>query len=538
MRKKIFLAAFTFFIISAAHAQNGAVDINSSYKPVLRNAVKINVDGTQLPADTSRPVRPYLVPAQNLFYSYAPISLKPLALAQDTNLYLGDRKFLKLGFGNFATPYVSGGISLGDGKKGLVNITGDYIQSKGHIVNQDYSLFNAKIAGSYFLPKNEFYGGLELNAHNYYLYGYDHALYHFSKDSIRQQFQNITLRAGFKNTASTGTGINYDPNLTVSVFANRDKASETDAVINLPVEKNINDRFSAKAELRADITRYTLKSTSSGISFSNNIVQATASVIYHDDMIKLHAGVTPAWDNNSYVLLPDIYGEAQVKDKNFAVQAGWTGRLVKNSYKNLAALNPYLAPLTGQVNTKETEYYGGIKASIAKHFNFSAKAGLVQCKNLPFFINDTATDSKSFLISNEKSVNDLRIHGDISYINQDKFSFTAGVTFNGYTSMKTNARAWNTLPVEATGSLRWWAFKTVLIKSDLYLFDGSNYLVSGNKAVAFSGGTDLSAGVEIKINKHFSAWADANNILNDKYQRWHNYEVYGANFLGGILLKF
>ena len=53
-----------------------------------------------------------------------------------------------------------------------------------------------------------------------------------------------------------------------------------------------------------------------------------------------------------------------------------------------------------------------------------------------------------------------------------------------------------------------------------------------------NGGTDLSAGVEIKINRNFSVWGDANNILNNKYERWHNYEVYGANFIGGILLNF
>ena len=542
MIKKIILPAILIVASASAFAQPGknqAIDINSSYQPVLRNAVKINIEGTQLAADTSRPVQPYKIPAQNLFYSYAPISLKPLALAQDTNLYLGNRKFLKLGFGNYSTPYMSGGISLGDGKKSILNITGDYIQSKGVIVNQNYSQLNAKAAGSTFFPKNELYGGLELNAHTYYLYGYDHTVYNYNKDSIRQQFQNISFRAGFKNTVPTGTGINYDPNVEVSLFTNKDQVNETDGLITLPIEKNINTKFSAKVELKADVSSYSTRNMlPANISISNNIVQVTPSVNYHDDLVKIHAGITPGWDNKSYVLLPDIYGEAQVKDKNFAVQFGWTGSLVKNSYKNLSAQNPYLSPITAQQNTRQMEYYGGIKASIAKHFNFSAKAGLVQYKNLPFFINDTTTDNKSFLVSNEKSVNDLRLHADISYINQDKFSFTGGITFNGYTGMKTNARAWHTLPVEVRGSLRWWAFKTVLIKSDLYVFDGSNYLANGNIAKPLNGGTDLSAGVEIKINKMFSVWADANNLLNDQYERWHNYKVYGANFLGGILLNF
>ncbi len=516
-----------------------SIDINSSYKPVLRNAVKINFAGSQLPADTTAPKLQYKIPSQNLFYAYSPISLKPLALDQDTNLYLGNRKFLKVGYGNFSTPYISGGISIGDGKKSLLNLTGNYISSKGNIVNQDYSQLNAKAAGSYFFEKSELYGGLEVNANTYHLYGYDHNVLTFKKDSIQQQFVNVTLRTGFKNTQPNSIGINYNPNVELNLFTNKDKVNETDAIITLPFDKNITENFTAKVVLKADLTEYSTRSTAvNNIKFSNNIVQITPSLNYHDDIFKINAGITPAWDNKKYELMPDIYAEVQVPDKSFAVQAGWVGRLVKNSYKNLTQINPYLSPVSQQINTKETEYYGGLKASVAKHFNLSAKAGLVRYKNLPFFINDTATDNKSFNVSNETAVNNFRIHGDVGYINQDKFSLTAGITFNGYTSLTSNDRAWHTMPVEIKSSLRWWAFKTVLIKSDLYVFEGSNYLAKGNTAVSMSGGTDLSAGVEVKINKNFSVWADANNILNSKYERWHNYEVFGANFLGGILLRF
>ena len=543
MNKIILSGIFSTLFINAFAQEpkkTQSIDINSSYKPVLRNAVKINFNGSQLPADTSKPVLNYKIPSQNLFYAYSPISLKPLALEQDTNLYLGNRKFLKVGYGNFSTPYVSAGISLGDGKTSLLNITGNYISSKGNIVNQDYSRLNVKAAGSYFLPKSELYGGLEVNVDNYYQYGYDHKILNFKRDSIKQEFQNISLRLGFKNTVANEAGINYNPNIELNIFTNKNKVNETDALINLPFDKNINENLTAKVELKADITQYATRNiTPSNAKFSNNIIQITPSVDYHDDVLKIHAGITPAWNNKVYELMPDIYAEAQVKDKSFALQAGWVGRLVKNSYKNLTVINPYLSPVFAQFNTKETEYYGGLKASVAKHFNFSAKAGLVRYKNLPFFINDTTTnDSKSFKISNETSVNNFRIHGDLGYINQDKFSLTAGVTFNGYTSFTSNDRAWHTMPVEIKSSLRWYAFKSVLIKSDLYLFEGSNYLAKGNKAVSMNGGTDLSAGVEIKINQNFSVWGDANNILNSKYERWHNYEVYGANFMGGILLNF
>jgi len=61
-----------FFIVSlitcvTVYAQKDtskpqAINIVSSYKPVLRNAVKINFSGSQLPADTAKTVRQYQIP--------------------------------------------------------------------------------------------------------------------------------------------------------------------------------------------------------------------------------------------------------------------------------------------------------------------------------------------------------------------------------------------------------------------------------------------------------------------------------------------
>jgi hypothetical protein len=104
--------------------------------------------------------------------------------------------------------------------------------------------------------------------------------------------------------------------------------------------------------------------------------------------------------------------------------------------------------------------------------------------------------------------------------------------------MRDNAKAWNTVPMEMNASLRWWASKQILLKADYYMFGAGHYLNKGNTATAFAPGSDLSAGAEFKISKRFSAWLDLNNIFNNKYERWHNYEVLGMNFLAGLKFNF
>lgn len=516
-----------------------AVDIISSFKPSIRHASKINFSGSQLAADTAKPMLRYTIPSQNLFYAYEPVSLKPLALNADTNLYLGNRRYIKAGFGSYSTPYFETGLSFGDGKKTLVTLFGNYISSKGDIKNQDYSQLNVKAAISYFAPRHEVYGSALVRNDNYHLYGYDHALLDFNKEQIRQQLEEFAFKAGMRNTVANTLGIRYNPNIGVSLFTNRNKASETTVTVSLPVEKNFGENVLAKVELNGEFTNYNPVSASPDYSkIRNNLILLSPSLTFTRPLFKLHAGLTPVWNNGEYGILPNIFFEAQLQEKVFVLQGGWVGRYVKNTYRNLTNLNPYLEPVTFQMNTRETEFYGGLKTSVGSHLNLSAKASFISYKDMPLFINDTSSDTKSFLVSNEPSLNNFRIHADVSYVNQDKFTLSAGFNVNAYTGLQVNKKAWHTFPLEVTGSFRWLAFDKLILKSDLYIFEGGNALAKGGGSIPLQGGFDLSAGAEYKINKQFSAWLDVNNILNDKYERWNNYPVYGLNVLGGIIIKF
>ncbi len=537
----LFIAFCLLSVVTIAQrdtTKKTTIDITSTYKPVLRNAVKINFSASHLNADSSKPKINYIVPAQNLFYPYKPISLKPLALQQDTNLYLGLKNYLKIGFGNFSTPFVSAGFSFGDGKKSLLNLYADYISSKGKIKYQNFSQLNLKAAGSFFTAKNEVYGSAGVSQFDRYLYGYNHTLYNYSKDSIRNQFQDINIKGGIRNTTVGNFGIKYNPNVEVINFTNKNKVSESSLIITAPIEKQFGEAFALKVEGKADITTYTSKNLITNVKLNNNIFKVSPSFVFSSPRFSINAGITPTWDNGTFVWLPNIYAEAQIKEKVLLIQAGWIGTYTKNTLRNLLAINPFLQTISFQKNTKEIEYYGGVKATIGKHFNFNAKAGFISYTDLALFINDTVTDNKAFKVSYESKANNLRLHGDFSYVKQDKFTFTAGLTLNGYTGFNNNSKAWHTIPMEFTSSLRWWAFKQVLIKGDFYIFGGGNYLTKNNIAKSFNGGSDLNAGMEFKVNKMFSAWLDVNNILNNKYERWHNYEVYGLNVLGGVRITF
>lgn len=533
-----FLGMSTSIFAQKDTTKKQVIDIISSFKPVISNSPKVNFSATYLAADTVKYIAPYSIPSLNLFFSYQPVSLKPLALNKDSVLHLGIRNFLKVGYGNLSSPFASAGFSLGDGVKSLVNLSANYLALNGGIVNQNYAQLNAKISASYFTNTDEVFGSLGMNQQDYHFYGYDHSLLSFSKQDVLQHFDNFHAMVGVRNKVSNDLGIKYSPLVEFNLFNNLNKLGENSFRFDIPIEKSINDLFSVKLSVKADINSYSSKNGIDNIHFNNSIFQLSPEVIYYSKSILLHGGLSPAWDDGKLFVLPNFYGEAKVNNVPLILQAGYTGQFQCNSFRNLSVINPYLHSFSFQRNTKETEGYVGFKSSAGKHLNFSAKISLINYSNLPLYINDTSSDNKAFLISYESSLNSFRFHADVSFINSDQFSITSGITFNGYNQPKDNQKAWGTIPMEIINTFHWQASKQLQLKTDCKLFSGGPYLQKNNYQQILANGADVSVGAEFAINKNFSAWLDVNNLLNNKYERWHNYPVFGIQVIGGVIIKF
>ncbi|MDE3212979.1 MAG: hypothetical protein KGM98_07070, partial [Bacteroidota bacterium] len=438
-------------------------------------------------------------------------------------------------FGSFTTPYVNGAFSFGDGKKNLLNVYGGYISSRGNIVNQDFSEMNVGASGSVYTPKNEIYANAGFAQHEYYQYGYDHTLDSFAKSSIRRSYQDLSAGVGIRNKESNDLKISYDPHMEVHAFSRETHAAETNLLLNLPAEKKFSDAVSFKLNITANLDKYENKDSS--LQINNNLFQIAPEFAYYSDKFTFHGGIIPSWNNNEVSILPNLYAEAKLKQNILMIQAGWIGGYIANSFRTLSGTNPYMQDPVFLRNTKQVQYYGGIKATVGNHFSFNARAAYIDYKNMPLFINDSL-DGKSFYIKNESNINNFQIHGDMNFINQDKFSLTAALDMNTYTGLHDNAKAWELIPLQFTSSMRWFAFKQLMVKADLVAFSGAKALLKNGAEKILAGGTDLSLGGEFKITNRFSAWVDFDNVLNSKYERWNNYPVYGLQVIGGILIHF
>ncbi|MEP6747823.1 MAG: hypothetical protein ABJB86_08855 [Bacteroidota bacterium] len=547
-KKILFLLTVGLFVVAIAFSQDSTnkkrtIDITSSFKPVLREAVKINFNAAAPVVDSSKPKLTYNIPQQNLLLGYLPAQLKPVALQIDSVNAWKYSNYIKVGAGNVHIPYAQAGFSFGDGKNSFFNAFAKGYTSKGKYNDFQKNNYAAvSLDGTVRTAGNlEWNGGLGFKSEDYFFYGFQPATLVFTKDQLRQRFQGYEGKLSLRNMEATEFGLTYNPNIKIDVFGGNNfmgKATETNTLVNVPLTKTFGETFSFNLGLTADLTHY---KPDVADAIQNNLFYVAPAVHVKTDNFTLTAGVSPAWDNKLFHLLPNIMADVVTNDKSFTLQAGWIGYYDKGSYQRYAGINPWIAEPTSLMNTRAQELYAGIKGSLLDHFSYSAKVGAVQYRNMALFVNDS-TDGKTFKTIYSPSLQALKMHGEIAWTQGEDLSWTNAITITHYSNVKGQLAAWGLTPLELSSSLRWQLFKDFFLKGDLYAYGGAPYeqKVSATvyKESTGQSGVDVNAGVEFKVTKALNLWLQMNNIFNNKYERWHQYQVYGFNILGGIVFHF
>jgi hypothetical protein len=546
-RKSFFLLTFVLGAGACLRAQDTTkrktIEITSSFKPVLREAVKINFNAAPPQVDTSRPRLTYNIPAQYLFLTYQPGEMKPVAFQGDTMRSWENYNYIKIGVGNVHFPFIRTGFTFGDEKTSQFNIFANHLSSKGSLPSQKNSLTDVKLMGTVKTSNNlEWNGSLGFKNDAYYLYGYRPDTLKFAKEDLRQFFQTFEGRLSLRNTEPTEYGLSYRPNIKVSVFSDNHspKASEANTVLNLPLEKTFGKTYGFNLAFTADLTNY--RPAGDFPNQNNNVFLVTPAFLVKTPNLYLQASVVPSWDNKQFNLLPNFIADISTTDQRFGIQLGWIGYYDKGSYQRYESINPWLAQPGLLLNTRATERYAGFKGSLDRHFSYSAKLGFNTFKNMPLFVNDTLAVSgsggKQFDVLYESSLETLQVHGELSYIQGEQFSATASLNYTQFHKLHTEPKAWGLLPLELNANLKWQAFKDFWAKVDLFAFDGAKYRATSGEDFKGDGAFDLNAGVEFRITRQLNLWVQMNNLFNKKYERWHQYPVYGFNILGGIVFSF
>ena len=376
------------------------VTITSAFKPVLQSAAKLNFIAATPVIDSSKIPVVYNIPSQNLFFSYQPVAIKPLALQVDSTVNWQNDQYIKIGAGNFSSFLGEAGFSFGDGKHAITNLRGNFLTATGNMFAQQASKYGIDVLSNFHAGESS-----EWTTHAYYqsstqyFYGFQPSTASYLKEDLLQRFNTVGVEAGLQNTTANSLGVSYHPQLGFIRFSDNHELSENDLLIKAPFSKTFNKFYSVNLGMGADVSTTNLPLIPNPLTVKNNLYYVHPAFQLTTPNVKLHIGIQPTWDNGSFAALPALTIEAKLTDMSWLVEAGWNGNFQKNTFRSLAAINPWINSssnfLSSLANTKIIEQYLGIKSGSGSHFTYEAKFLFLKFNNQALFINNT-TDGKSF----------------------------------------------------------------------------------------------------------------------------------------------
>ena len=535
---------FTFIFLLAAlgaRAQRGAsdtvlkgstIEVIQSYKPEVKRAPKPEWVPQLPPTDTSHPTLSLEVPQQTLYYTYSSQPLRPLALGKDVPKPPFP-SYVALGGGNLSTIFLDAGTDIVRGKNYETGLHLHHLSQSGAILNEFTALSGAEADGMYHAANSDWHAGIVAERNQYAYYGYDHTLFDYHADSIKQVFTTVRATVDMANKADSDSRFFYHPAINAAYYGAKMNTSEISVGLDLPFRYKIDTSLDAVATLSGNITNFKIGSWST----FNNVAELKPGVVLHHGPKSGHAllGLAIGGDGTGY-LLPDILASYVLPDTRYVVTAGWMSTLRQNTYEQLTTENPYM--LNGYYirQTKNDEVFLGLAGPVGDHFIFSARGSWWNFNTLPTFLNDTGRDHKQFYVQYD-NVKAFSVHIAVRYTQANVWSVGATADYFAF-YRGTEKYVWHEPNVRIKGDLAVNVTKKFVARTYVSVLGGMHARDSLRNVHSLKTIADLGVNAEYTIIPRLSVFAELDNILNQRYQRWYGYQSYGINIYGGLRLKF
>jgi len=515
---------------------NQTIEITQVYKPEIAKVVKPEITPSLPKIETTTPTFDYVVPQQTLSYSYHSVPIRPLALGKQEYTY-PFQNYVKAGFGNLSSIYLDAGIGSLYGENYSSTFHVSHLSQKK--VNSQKGNSNTELdaSGKYELSSHTLEGNLGFFRRGFKYYGYDQDLYQYGINSIRQVFMGGNIDLSAENNKPNQLNINYKPEINIGLYGDRYDAVEQHLQINLPASYTLDSNYKFSLGVKGNIT--TLRWNS--IGEKNNFFQINPAIDLTFKNIQARIALSPTLGKgNEWYFLPDLAFRTELFDKSFALVAGWKADLIQNTYQELSTKNPFMLNQYPTKQTKADYVFGGFETKLGEHLTFGATANWKQWENLALFINDYAlnTDGKQFETVYDQKVQSVGLDAYFRYQISQVFGLNLESSWNSFYHTTTYDKVWQEPQIKFKASLETRPIKNLSLSASVDYWDRMFAMQADGTSKKLPAFLDIGIQGEYQIIPRFSVFLQLNNILNDKYQRWQQYDNYGFNLLGGFRYKF
>ncbi len=533
---------------------HSTVIVNSIFDPALKDAYKINYKANIVDSGIQTPNFNYNV--EPIYYQthYEPMLISPAKVSGEplTRLY---RNLLKVGMGNYTTPYLELFSSTTRSRDKLFGLHFKTISSFGKIKDYaypGYSDLDLSVFGKKCYNKFTIQSVIEYNRDVYHYYGYK-----------INDFPNINLSNNDIKKTTNYAGIN------TKLFSNNAEKGDFKQFYNLKyyyfVDSHKNQEnfvnFESKLSKNVRWIKYT-DYQNAGLNFSFNYINNKWDSIIQNDfaLLKLNPyistrfkeyeiklGINAAFKNETKkgldaLIFPNLEARLNIVPSVVAIYAGYTGDIDRKTIKNTTFENPFLSNIFElSFETYKNKIYAGIESSLSKKINLNLYGFSTKIENAMFFVSDTNNILKNKFTTVIDDSDLIHLKADIIYTQNDKLWILLSTKYYNYNTNK-ELEAWHKPTLEIDFIANYNIENKFIIQAEASVcngiyakdYDQDRNVIKKSLPTIY----DFSLGLEYRYNKNLGAFLNLNNIANKRNFKLLNYPSQKFNFMLGISYSF
>jgi hypothetical protein len=585
----IFLVLFGFFNASAQKkstkkvtqvkidtVKTEVVEVITKYNPKIADATKVNKNPTIKLLNKSKKKKL----TYNIFSAPVASTFIPKTGAiKGVDVGVKERIFdnyIAAGFGNFMSPYLEAYLNSStrfDSEFGLyTKYTASLDNINNTVLDSDFSNFIATL----FYKKEERYFDWKVNLNTerkeYNWYGLPNI--NFIQNTLNVIDENQTY-----NYFNLSGGIDfldsYIDNSKVSISYFSDAFSSQEFLLNFDTDLDIpidfiynrfnNLKISTGLEfLKGQFTTDYASLNELDYSIFTIKINPEYKTTFSGFSLKLGTKIFGSFDTensvNNFLIYPDIHIQKPLVKEYLNIYGGVSGDLKTNTFKGFTADNPYISPTIFITQTSEKyNAFLGLNGVINNDISFNISASIKDESDKPLFlrnnsksdgINTTSDgiDLKGYEYGNSFNVvyDDVKttsFFAELAYDVSKKITFSSNIQFDNF-KLTNQSEAWNLPTLEASFTGKYKSNKWYATTNIFYVNERKDLLYNTVFPSSTSGIQTLSSFADVNLNGgyHFndqiSVFLKLNNVLNNNYQRFSNFDVQGFQVLGGVTYKF
>jgi len=531
---------------------NEEIEVVRPYKPILAEAVKLRRSPNLDDVKTYKAKLNYSILDRKLELNSDIQKLQAQALAEEKESILVNN-YVKGAFGSLAT--LLGEAYFNTGKDEGLQVGGyfKHFSQEGKLNKQNSSNQQLSIFGRSILEQNTVSGRINFERNGTYFYGIDDARPTLNPNPDKQALTTIELEGELvKNFTEDEDAFSYALKANGYIWNDKFSAKENYLSLNGYVNKRIhslNLGLAASTEFGNSKDALT--------SVGNNLLRLNPYIRLQVKGAKITAGINFVQEFGAFSssrIFPAVTADFTLIPDYLQVFGEVKGDVNRNSLKGFTDENPWLNSNIVVRNTVEKlSFSAGIKGTGGPGFGYKARVYVKQFDDMPLFINNFTDFNKFDVIYDFGKTKLTGLEGEISVQVSDALKWTGKLNIDDW-KPAAETYSWFKPGLKVSSNFVYTYNKKLSFNAGVVIQDDikakvnianpvnpAQYLIpnpSIEEIKTVKGYVDLGLGADYRINKKFSVFAKANNILNTNYSRYLYYQANGFNIFGGLTYSF